>query len=81
MSEDESGNVHLLIFVFHHRDAFTIVPDGDGVGLTEGREEEDELRNKQMEELHRTARISCTNLYINIENKIFVNKKKNKIKM
>lgn len=47
MSEDESGNVHLLIFVFHHRDAFTIVPDGDGVGLTEGREEDDERRNKQ----------------------------------
>ena len=35
VSEDESGDVHLLVLVFHHGDSFSIVPDGDGVGLTE----------------------------------------------
>ena len=34
MSEDESGDVHLLVLVFHHGESFPIVPDGDGVGLT-----------------------------------------------
>ena len=36
LSEDERGDVHLLVFVLHHGDPFPVVPDGDGVGLTGG---------------------------------------------
>ena len=36
MTEDESWDVHLLVLMLHHRDSFTIIPDRNGVGLTDG---------------------------------------------
>lgn len=33
VSEDQGGDVHLLLFVLHYRDAFPVVPYGDGVGI------------------------------------------------
>lgn len=40
MAEDESWDVHLLVFMLHHRDAFAVVPDGDGVRLAGNTEQE-----------------------------------------
>lgn len=33
VSEDQSRDVHLFIFVLHHGDSFPVVPYGDGVRL------------------------------------------------
>lgn len=40
VSENESWDIHLLVLVLHHRYSFTIVPDRNGVGLT------DEMKGK-----------------------------------
>lgn len=36
VTENQSWDVHLLVLVLHHRYSFTIVPDRNGVGLTDG---------------------------------------------
>lgn len=36
MTKNESWDVHLLVLVLHHRYTFTVVPDRNGVGLTDG---------------------------------------------
>lgn len=36
VAKNESWDVHLLVLVLHHRDTFAIVPDTNGVGLTDG---------------------------------------------
>ena len=37
MAEDEGRDVHLLVLVLHHGDAFAVVPHGDGVGFARGK--------------------------------------------
>lgn len=36
VTKNKSWDVHLLVLVLHHRYSFTIVPDRNGVGLTDG---------------------------------------------
>lgn len=36
VTENQSWDIHLLVLVLHHRYSFTIVPDRNGVGLTDG---------------------------------------------
>ncbi len=36
MTKNQSRHVHLLVLVLHHRYSLTIVPDRNGIGLTEG---------------------------------------------
>lgn len=36
VTKNQSWDIHLLVFVLHHRYSFTIVPDRNGIGLTEG---------------------------------------------
>lgn len=36
VSEDQSRDVHLLLFVLHYGDSFPVVPYGDGVRLPDG---------------------------------------------
>ena len=36
MAKNESWDIHLLVLMLHHGNSFTVVPYGDGVGLTGG---------------------------------------------
>lgn len=57
MAKDQSRDVHLLILVLHHRYSFTVVPDGDGVGLSgNGRKDVKRLMEQNLKYTVRSRR-------------------------
>lgn len=66
MSEDQSGDVHLLLFVLHYRDSFPVVPYGDDVRLP-NRPKSQTIDKKicTMFCLKKKKKIACSTFYLN----------------